>query len=145
GAALLQAENLLAEDEALRQSLDLAQVDADTARSVVGQLDRALQLVEIEELEQFRQIDALVECFELRLEFGVLELVVDLEILGQRIQIAHPLRDDGLDTVGEGISAEQRLDEAVDGERAEELAVESAASFKRHGGTSREGAMAGFV
>src|SRR5262249_5478100 len=113
--------------------LDLAQVDAGAAGAVVRQLRRARDAVEVEQLQQVGQLDPLVELFQLLLELSVFQLAIGLEVLRQRVQLAHPLRDDGLDRFGEGVLLEQRLDQAVGGQGAEQGVVEGAAGWVGHG------------
>src|SRR5262245_21381191 len=121
--SLLHAEDLLAKVQLLRQTLDLAQVDADARHPAVRQPHAPGDTVEVEQLQQLRQLDALVERFELRLEIDVLDLAV-LDVLRQVGEFLHPLMDDRLDCIAEQVALEQRLDQAVGHQAAEHRLVE---------------------
>ena len=68
------AKICLPKTQLLRQALHLAQIDAQAGGALVGELHVLRQLVEVDQLDQFRQVAALVQLLDLGLPVGVLDL-----------------------------------------------------------------------
>ena len=93
------------------------------AAPFVGYFSPWSEPVQIDELDQVRQVNALVQAFQLGLELGVLEHLV-LQVAAQFVEVEHPFVDDRLHGVGEKAAGEERLDQAVRHQRAQDALIE---------------------
>src|SRR5262249_31218112 len=110
-------------DELLRQSLNLCEIDPQARRPQRRVFDLFGQLVEFEKVDQLGQIDAAVQFFELLLKVDVFQLLV-LEVLAERVELDQPFLDDRPDGLGKQVAAEERLNQPIGHQRANELFVE---------------------
>src|SRR5262249_22109305 len=119
------------ENQPPRQALDLAQVDAQARRPLGRVLQPLRHPVQLEQLDELRQVYPPVELFQFGLEFHVLQLLL-LQVLAQLVQLDHPLVDDRLDGLGKQVVGEERLDQSERRQRPEQLPIERSSRFEFH-------------
>ena len=108
-----------------RNPLYFGELKAQTLCSVVRNLHILRQLLEVDEFQQFLEFHLSEQILDLVLPDDLRDLLI-LHILTERIQVRHPLIDDGLYFTGKGVAATECFQHRKCQHAAQRLATEFA-------------------
>src|SRR5436309_6578472 len=119
GPVLLHPEDLAHEDDVLRDAVEAGELDHPGAHAQVRILEVGAQLVEVNGGQQLRQLDPVVELLDLCLPHRGTD-AAGLQVPAHVVEVPHLVVGDGPDRRRERVAGEERLEQRVGGDGAEE-------------------------